>query len=78
MAPFRLLARSSAPLVLLLAAACADQVQVGAFQAHVVPAQLALEASAGFADQSGGGLFVAAGGEPVRLRLDGSRGHLES
>jgi hypothetical protein len=48
------------------------------FTPHQVAAQVALGTGPGFADQVGGGLFAGATGEAVRLRLDGTRGALES
>lgn len=48
------------------------------FTPHRVVAQVEPGTGPGFADQVGGGLFASAGGEPVRLRLDGTRAALES
>lgn len=48
------------------------------FAPHRVVAQVELGEGPGFADQVGGGLFASTGGQAVRLRLDGTRGALES
>jgi hypothetical protein len=73
-------------LLLVLAAACGDsstslpleRPQPAAFQPSQVQSQVALASGSGFADQTGGGVFVTTDGKPVRLRLDGSRAQLES
>lgn len=75
-------------LLVLVAAACGDsssspslpleRPQAAAFQPSQVVAQLPLASGSGFADQTGGGVFVTSTGEAVRLRLDGSRALLES
>ncbi|MDY7227092.1 hypothetical protein [Hyalangium rubrum] len=74
-------------LLLLVTAACGDssgsstlpleRPQPTAFQASQVRSQEALASGSGFADQTGGGIFVSVAGAPVRLRLDGSRAPLE-
>ncbi len=74
-------------LFLVLAAACGgssssslplERPTPTAFQPTQLRAQLALASGSGFADQTGGGVFISAAGQPVRLRLDGSRAQLES
>jgi hypothetical protein len=81
--------RVSVPVLLLvLAAACGEssptsslpleRPQPAPFQATQVRSQTALSSSSGFADQTGGGIFVSAAGQPVRLRLDGTRAALEN
>jgi hypothetical protein len=76
-----------APALLLLAAACGDsptsslgleRPQPAAFQPTQVRSPMALASGSGFADQTGGGVFVSAAGQAVRLRLDGSRATLEN
>ncbi|QRO02937.1 hypothetical protein JRI60_44340 [Archangium violaceum] len=49
-----------------------------AFQPARVTAQAEVAPSPGFADQTGGGIFVTAAGELVRLRLDGTKAPLEN
>ncbi|WP_224243096.1 hypothetical protein [Hyalangium gracile] len=73
-------------LLLVLAAACGDsssslpleRPQPAAFQPAQVASKVALASGSGFADQTGGGVFVSTDGKAVRLRLDGSRAQLES
>lgn len=74
-------------LLLVLAAACGgsssssvplERPQPTPFQATQVLSQVELASGTGFADQTGGGVFISAAGEAVRLRLDGSRAQLES
>ncbi|HYI02778.1 hypothetical protein [Hyalangium sp.] len=74
-------------LLLVLAAACGgspssslplERPQPAAFQPAQVRSPVALASGSGFADQTGGGVFVSAAGQPVRLRLDGSQARLES
>lgn len=48
------------------------------FQPTLVKAQADVAAAPGFADQTGGGIFATASGQAIRLRLDGTRGALES
>ncbi|MGA9521054.1 MAG: hypothetical protein WBV82_06295 [Myxococcaceae bacterium] len=54
-----------------------EKPSIGAFAATWVEAQLETSAARGFADQSGGGLFVDPLGKVVRFRIDGSQGPLE-
>jgi hypothetical protein len=78
---------SSSVVSLLLAAvlssACGedslplDKPEPTAFRPTQVPAKAPLASAPGFADQSGGGIFVSASGGLVRLRLDGSLAALE-
>ena len=74
-------------LFLLLAAACGgssssslelERPQPTAFKPTQIRSPLALASGTGFADQTGGGVFVSAAGQAVRLRLDGSRAPLEN
>ena len=53
-----------------------DPAKPAAFTATQVTTAQSLAAVPGFADQSGGGIFATAGGEAVRLRLDGTRAAL--
>ncbi|NMO16075.1 hypothetical protein HPC49_26640 [Pyxidicoccus fallax] len=53
-----------------------DKPRPGDFRPTEVPAKAELAQAPGFADQSGGGVFVSAAGSLVRLRLDGSLGAL--
>jgi len=55
-----------------------DRPQPARFQAAQVRSQVALASGSGFADQTGGGVFVSSAGQAVRLRLDGSRAALEN
>ncbi|HZI12083.1 MAG TPA: hypothetical protein VE153_16985 [Myxococcus sp.] len=77
--PSRLLALCAAVLL----AACgesllpAERPQPTAFRPTEVPAATPLAAAPGFADQSGGGVFVTASQGFVRLRLNGSLGAME-
>lgn len=52
----------------------ADEVEAALVSTSVAPR----DGAPGFADQAGGGIFVAESGAAVRLRLDGSPGPLES
>jgi hypothetical protein len=78
--------RVCAPVLLLLAAAACggssslplERPQPAAFTPVQVRSQVALASGSGFADQTGGGVFVSSAGQAVRLRLDGSRAPLES
>ncbi len=75
-------------LLLVLAAACGESTptsslplerpQAASFQAAQVRSQVALASGSGFADQTGGGVFVSSAGQVVRLRLDGTRAALEN
>jgi hypothetical protein len=74
-------------LFLVLAAACGgssssslplERPTPTAFQPTQIRSQVVLASGSGFADQTGGGVFISAAGRPVRLRLDGSRAQLES
>jgi hypothetical protein len=73
-------------LLLVLAAACGgsssssvalERPQPTAFQPAQVRSQVELASGSGFADQTGGGVFISAAGQAVRLRLDGSLARLE-
>ena len=75
-------------LLLLVAAACGgsssspsslplERPQPVPFQPSQVGSQVALASGSGFADQTGGGVFISSAGQAVRLRLDGSRAQLE-
>ncbi len=64
-------------LLALLCTACGvDRPPVGTFDAVLVESQAALSTAPGAADESGGGMFLTADGEPARLRMDGSRAQL--
>lgn len=75
-------------LLFLLAAACGgssspsslelERPQAAAFQPTQIRSPMALATGTGFADQTGGGVFISAAGKAVRLRLDGSQAPLES
>lgn len=74
-------------LLLLLAAACGgssssslelERPQAAAFQPTQIRSPMALASGTGFADQTGGGVFISAAGKAVRLRLDGTQAPLES
>jgi hypothetical protein len=54
-----------------------ERPQPAAFQPAQIRSQVALASGSGFADQTGGGVFISAAGQPVRVRLDGSRAQLE-
>lgn len=47
-------------------------------EVELVPAEVPLDKLGGFADQRGGGIFVDTDGLPVRLKVDGTPGPLES
>ncbi|WP_075009684.1 hypothetical protein [Stigmatella aurantiaca] len=82
--------KAALPLLLVLAAAAGvggcssssslplERPRPMAFQAVQAHAAQALAPGSGFADQSGGGVFVTVAGEAVRLRLDGTRAQLVS
>jgi hypothetical protein len=55
-----------------------DKPSPEAFQPARVTAQAEVAAPSGFADQTGGGVFVTAAGDFVRLRLDGTKAPLEN
>ncbi len=69
---------------LILSAACGETTlplerpQPTAFTPARVSAQVGLASGSGFADQTGGGVFVSTQARPVRLRLDGTLAPLES
>ncbi|WP_224364907.1 hypothetical protein [Hyalangium versicolor] len=79
---------SLSTLLLVLTAACGDsssssslpleRPQPTAFTPGQIHSQVALASGSGFADQTGGGVFIATDGKPIRLRLDGTRAQLES
>jgi hypothetical protein len=70
-------------LALALGAGCTGEIAdspltAGPFMPHVQSSSVALAEGSGFADERGGGVFVAAEGKVVRLRLDGTAGRLDS
>jgi hypothetical protein len=48
------------------------------FDAQLIESPIALSTASGFADERGGGIFADTDGHAVRLRVDGSKGALES
>ncbi|EAU70070.1 hypothetical protein STIAU_8413 [Stigmatella aurantiaca DW4/3-1] len=77
------------PLLLVLAAAAGvggcsssslplERPRPVPFQPAYVSSAQSLAPGSGFADQAGGGVFVTAAGEAVRIRLDGTRAQLVS
>lgn len=75
--------RVSSLFVVLLCGACVgtigdNPIQAKPIELELVESEVVLSAAPGFADERGGGIFLADEGVAVRLRADGSKGRLES